>query len=58
MTEFIIFVGALFLIVEAWIHIKKSKNKSIKENLNRHIRILIGIGIIAVHIAALIYGGY
>ena len=56
--ELIISVGVLFLMVEAWLHIKKDKYKSIRHNLNRYIRILLALGILVVHIVVLIYGGY
>jgi len=56
--EFVIFVILLFFILEAWLHVKRDKNKSIRYNLNRYIRILLALGIIAVHVVVLIYGGY
>ena len=56
--ELIISVGVSFLMVEGWLHIKKDKDKSIRHNLNRYIRILLAWGILVVHIVALTYGGY
>jgi len=56
--EIIIFIFLFFLMIEGYLHIKNNVNKSIKDNLNRYIRILIGLGTFVVHVVVLIYGGY
>jgi len=58
LTELIILIGSLFLIIEAGAHIKSSSTMDIKRNLNRYVRIFIGVSIITLHATVLIYGGY
>lgn len=58
LNELMIAMVAVFLIVEAADHIRAEANRDIRRNGNRYARILVGVGIITVHVAVILHGGY
>ena len=58
LNEVMILMVALFLIVEASDHIAAETCRDLRHNGNRYARILAGAGLITVHVAVLVHGGY
>jgi hypothetical protein len=58
LNEVMIAMVAIFLVVEAADHIRVESDRSIRLNWNRYVRILVGVGILTVHAAVILHGGY
>lgn len=58
LNELMIVLVAVFLVVEAADHIRAEADRGIRRNWNRYARILVGVGIITVHVAVILHGGY